>query len=369
MRRCCSARVSVGTRMAACVPASTAWHMARTATSVLPEPTSPCSRRRIGRGRVRSRPIWPAARRCAGVRVNGRASSSGRERSPVAASTGAAPAWSWRRRTASRPSWRIISSSTTRRRRPRRLSRRERGKWTATSASAAPGSARRSRTHAGSRSGAARARGRARSTSSRMRRTGICSVAGYTGTSPRVWRPSDPGPPMTSCVRTVISRRPSAPTLPRRSSSSPGCRTRARCSWLNHVAVAAPVASRTRARTSRRPRRRVGRTVMSSSRTRTVTSSPPAARRGGARPGRRPRTASGGAPAGRPITSIPRAAARRAVVAPTPGRSVIGASHQPGPGRRGGGGAGHGAPRPRPSGGVGTAVRSAAVALGGIERA
>ncbi len=137
-----------------------------------------------------------------------------------------------------------------------------------------PGSARRSRTQAGRRSGAARASGRARSTSSRMRRTGICSDAGYTGTSPRVWSPSEPGPPMTSCVRTAISRRPSAPTLPRRSSSSPGCRIRARCSWLNQVAVIAPLSSCTRARTRRRLRRRVGRTEMSSRRTRTVTSSP-----------------------------------------------------------------------------------------------
>ncbi len=69
------------------------------------------------------------------------------------------------------------------------------------------------------------------------------------------------------------------------------------------------------------------------------------------------------------MTSMPRAAARRAVVLPTPGRSVSGASHHPGPGRRGGGGEGQGAPLPRPSGGVGAGDVSAAVALGGMKRA
>ena len=59
VRRCCSASVSVGTSSAAWAPASTAWQIARAATSVLPEPTSPWSRRRIGRVRARSRAISP----------------------------------------------------------------------------------------------------------------------------------------------------------------------------------------------------------------------------------------------------------------------------------------------------------------------
>ena len=198
MRRCCSASVSVGTRRAACAPASTAWQMASAATAVLPEPTSPCSRRRMGRGRARSRPISRAARRCSPVSSNGSASSSGPERSPVGRRGGAARRRSSRRRTASSPSWSTISSSRTRRRRPRRASSRERGKCTATRASAAPPTRSRARIQAGSGSGGRARQGpRQVDEGSRMRRAGMRSVAGYTGTSPGC------GPP-----RTLLPRAP-----------------------------------------------------------------------------------------------------------------------------------------------------------------
>ena len=50
-RWCCAARTSVGASSAAWPPASMAASMARSATTVLPEPTSPCSSRCIGLSR------------------------------------------------------------------------------------------------------------------------------------------------------------------------------------------------------------------------------------------------------------------------------------------------------------------------------
>ena len=48
--KCCSASSVVGTSTATCLPSITALNAARTATSVLPKPTSPQSRRSIGSG-------------------------------------------------------------------------------------------------------------------------------------------------------------------------------------------------------------------------------------------------------------------------------------------------------------------------------
>ena len=53
-RACCCASTSVGASNAACPPESTTASIARSATTVLPDPTSPCSRRCIGTGRARS---------------------------------------------------------------------------------------------------------------------------------------------------------------------------------------------------------------------------------------------------------------------------------------------------------------------------
>ena len=54
VRWCCAASTSVGASSAAWPPASTAASMARRATTVLPEPTSPCSSRCIGTSRPSS---------------------------------------------------------------------------------------------------------------------------------------------------------------------------------------------------------------------------------------------------------------------------------------------------------------------------
>ncbi len=52
--KCCSARIVVGARSSACLPLTATANAARTATSVLPKPTSPQTSRSIGRGASRS---------------------------------------------------------------------------------------------------------------------------------------------------------------------------------------------------------------------------------------------------------------------------------------------------------------------------
>ena len=67
VRPCCSARMVVGTSTAACFPPCSALNAARTATSVLPYPTSPTRSRSMGIGRSRSRFTSSVARRWSGV--------------------------------------------------------------------------------------------------------------------------------------------------------------------------------------------------------------------------------------------------------------------------------------------------------------
>ena len=69
--KCCSASVSVGAISAACMPCSTARSMACSATTVLPEPTSPMSRRCIGRSAARSASISSIAVAWSPVGVKG----------------------------------------------------------------------------------------------------------------------------------------------------------------------------------------------------------------------------------------------------------------------------------------------------------
>ena len=57
LRKCCSARISVGAISATWAPAAMAWAAAMAATTVLPLPTSPCNRRCIGYGCARSAAI------------------------------------------------------------------------------------------------------------------------------------------------------------------------------------------------------------------------------------------------------------------------------------------------------------------------
>jgi len=75
-RKCCSARMLVGAISAACPPFATTISIARTATSVLPDPTSPCSRRFMGTARARSARISCTARSWAAVSGKGRLAST-----------------------------------------------------------------------------------------------------------------------------------------------------------------------------------------------------------------------------------------------------------------------------------------------------
>ena len=75
VEKCWRARSSVGAISAACPPASAMCAIAMRATIVLPEPTSPCSRRSMRFSPARSRAISSSACRCDGVRLKGRAPS------------------------------------------------------------------------------------------------------------------------------------------------------------------------------------------------------------------------------------------------------------------------------------------------------
>ncbi len=160
-RACWAARTSVGARSAACPPASTTWSMARSATTVLPEPTSPWSRRCIGRSAARSRASCSPTARWPSVSSNGSAASKSASRLGVpVARSGRAVAGS--RATAARR-WasavcRTKASSNRSRRRPRRQSSSAAGRCTSRSASSRVDRCRRSRSASGSGSGTSSSR-------------------------------------------------------------------------------------------------------------------------------------------------------------------------------------------------------------------
>ncbi len=68
---CCCAKISVGAIKVACIPAVIAAYIAKAATTVLPEPTSPWSKRFMWIGRFISRTISFTTRFCASVNSNG----------------------------------------------------------------------------------------------------------------------------------------------------------------------------------------------------------------------------------------------------------------------------------------------------------
>ena len=75
LRKCCSANISVGAISAHCQPASIQMVAASAATTVLPAPTSPCSKRCMGTLRAMSDAISAHTRCWALVRVKGSAAS------------------------------------------------------------------------------------------------------------------------------------------------------------------------------------------------------------------------------------------------------------------------------------------------------
>ena len=90
LRKCCSARISVGAIKAHCQPLSMASAAASAATTVLPEPTSPCKSLCIGFDSDTSSAISCTTRCCAPVSANGNAANSRSYKPPrTAASWGA----------------------------------------------------------------------------------------------------------------------------------------------------------------------------------------------------------------------------------------------------------------------------------------
>ena len=214
LRKCCSARISVGAMNATCRPFSIATSAANSATIVLPAPTSPCSSRFIGVARCMSSTISFNAVRCPSVSLNGRML---RADSRIRSST-----WITRgfdSRTAARlrsinPSWNRKNSSKMSRTCAGVLNAFSRsagvcaaGKCVPISAARRSGRFRRWRTSSGK--GSATLSGRFDSTSKTRRRCifGVIAPAfSYTGTMRPVWivcaassdsAPS-PSPPMTS---------------------------------------------------------------------------------------------------------------------------------------------------------------------------
>ncbi len=151
--KCCSASVSVGAISAAWAPDSTARSIAYSATTVLPEPTSPISSRCIGRSPTMSSSTAAIALRWSPVGVNGSESRSQRSVSAPGGSSAAACAPSRRRARRRRSAiCSSRSSSNASRRRPPSWS----PKWAASSAAARSGSRSSARIRAGSGSSTSR---------------------------------------------------------------------------------------------------------------------------------------------------------------------------------------------------------------------
>lgn len=134
-RWCCWASTSVGASMAACPPASTTPSMARSATMVLPEPTSPWRSRCIGCSVARSSKIsretfcWPS------VRVKGSSASKASSSPPGVGLRATAGSWvsAYLRRASA--TWRTKASSHFSRSRASAMSALVCGRWTFSSAS------------------------------------------------------------------------------------------------------------------------------------------------------------------------------------------------------------------------------------------
>ena len=111
VRWCCAASTSVGASSAACPPASTAASMARSATIVLPDPTSPCSSRCIGTSRAISVAIVAPISFCPAVRVNGSRASKASSSPPARTGRGVVDCPDAVRRRCARVTWRTNASS------------------------------------------------------------------------------------------------------------------------------------------------------------------------------------------------------------------------------------------------------------------
>ena len=157
---CCSASTSVGAINAPWCPPCTAASSIDTATTVLPDPTSPCSRRCIGCGEARSPPISAITRCWAPVNGYGNASWKRRTSSPSTVCTRPCEVRSSSRLRRTSTSCTRSSSSKARRRRAISFSRIESGAWIDRSAAPRSTSPSRSSTDAGTGSAMPRSRQR-----------------------------------------------------------------------------------------------------------------------------------------------------------------------------------------------------------------
>ncbi len=164
VRWCWAASTSVGARRAACPPASTAASIARSATTVFPEPTSPWRRRCIGTSRAISSAIVVPISRWPAVSSNGSRSSKASRMPPARTGRGVVTWPDAVRRRCANVTWRTNASSYLSRRRASSTSSQLSGVWMPRSAAIRESSRRRSRTSAGSGSGTS-------SRTSRTRRT------------------------------------------------------------------------------------------------------------------------------------------------------------------------------------------------------
>ena len=151
--KCCSARTSVGATSAPWCPLSTTRASAASATTVLPEPTSPCRRRCIGEGRARSASMAPIAARWEPVSAKGSAPSRPSRTPPGAGGQAGASRARSPLRSPTRAHWRMKASPQARARRARRWSSSVAGRWARRRARARVGRRWAARTESGRGSG------------------------------------------------------------------------------------------------------------------------------------------------------------------------------------------------------------------------
>ncbi len=171
---CCSARTSVGAMRAPWWPPSTATSNAASATTVLPDPTSPWSRRCMGRGPARSSRSTATA--CAWAAVNAKGNPSTNRSSRVGPPSARTTTWRMprasscnRRRRSTMASWSRSSSSKARRLRAGSTASMVAGRWMPANAAVRSMSPSVARASDGTGSANRPARSRASCTSRPMR--------------------------------------------------------------------------------------------------------------------------------------------------------------------------------------------------------
>ena len=226
-RPCWPASTSVGAMMAAWWPDSTASRHAARATTVLPDPTSPWSRRFMGCGRAMAAETSSMARRCPAVSSNGSEATKVPISSPSVRWTTPTSCAATRCLRNPTPSSRTNSSSNFSRSWARARSSCVSGKWIRRMAQSKVGRRSARTISAGSGSGTGSSRSRAKNTSSRTVRGAIPSDARCMGMIRRVWM-------ARSSSRRLSTSPPFSCRWPPRSSTSPHAATSS--PWRNWLA-------------------------------------------------------------------------------------------------------------------------------------